>query len=264
MILLILFLSCNYHYDAMLPQKFNLHEKKISFYHLNTIFFVFLHVRKGIDMKRLTSIFTVIGIMVALMGCGSHQETDNGQDAHDPIPLMTTQIQQCSRLYTAEYRIHKIIACESNRQIEGFGLSFGTDVFGDRKIVIPMNATIKGYIDLSQITEEDIERRADKLIITLPDPQVMMTSTTIDHENVKQYVTGFRNLFTDQEMATFEAQGRQAIINDIPSMGIEKTARENAARLLIPIITQLGFDEQDITITFRHDFTPHDLIRLIE
>ena len=91
-----------------------------------------------------------------------------------------------------------------------------------------------------------------------------MTSTTIDHENVKQYITGFRNQFTDREMSDFEAQGRQAIINEIPSLGIEKSARENAARLLIPLLVQLGFQEQDITITFRNDYTPTDLIRKIE
>ena len=92
----------------------------------------------------------------------------------------------------------------------------------------------------------------------------MMTSTEIDHENIKEFVTGFRDDFTDQEMASFEAQGRKAIINEIPELGIEQTARENAVRILVPIITQMGFREQDITIQFRTDYNPHDLIRRME
>ena len=95
-------------------------------------------------------------------------------------------------------------------------------------------------------------------------PQVMMTSTKIDHEGIKQYVTGFRDQFSDSEMTAFEAQGRQAIIDDIPTLGIERTSRLNAARLLIPLITRMGFNEQDITIRFRTDFTPYDLKRNIE
>ena len=182
----------------------------------------------------------------------------------DSIPLLVSQIQRCSRLYTTEYRIHKLISCESNRQISGFGISFGLDIFGDRKIIIPMEATLKGYIDMNQIREHHIKRQGDKIIVTLPDPEVMMTSTKIDHENIKEFVTGFRDQFTDQEMVNFEAQGRRAIIAEIPDLGIERTAREDAVRILVPIITQMGFREQDITIQFRRDYTPHDLIRRLE
>ena len=200
---------------------------------------------------------------------GFPADTSNGLSA-DTISLLASQIQQCSRLYTAEYRVHKIVACESNRQIEGMGLRLGLNLFGDRKIIIPMDATLKGYIDLSGLTAADIERtgggdsRPTAITITLPDPQVMMTSTKIDHEGIKQYVTGFRDQFSDSEMTVFEAQGRQAIIDDIPTLGIERTARLNAARLLIPLITRMGFNEQDITIRFRTDFTPYDLKRNIE
>lgn len=190
--------------------------------------------------------------------------TINGTTPADTIPFLTAQIQHCSRLYTAEYRVHKIVACESNRQIEGMGLRLGLDIFGDRKIIIPMDATLKGYIDLSSLSASDIERHGSRITVTLPDPQVMMTSTNIDHEGIKQYVTGFRDRFSDSEMTTFEAQGRQAIIDDIPTLGIEKTARHNAARLLIPLITRMGFNERDITIRFRTDFTPFDLKRNIE
>lgn len=199
-------------------------------------------------------------------GCGGGEKETETTDASavDSIPLLVTQIQRCSRLYTTEYRIHKLVSCESNRQISGFGISFGLDVFGDRKIIIPIDATVKGYIDMSQIRAQHIDRQGDRISITLPDPEVMMTSTRIDHENIKSYVTGFRDDFTDQEMAAFEQQGRRAIIAEIPELGVERTARENAVRILVPMIAQMGFSEQNITINFRRDYTPHDLIRRLE
>jgi hypothetical protein len=145
--------------------------------------------------------------------------------------------------------------------VEGFGLSFDLSLLGDRKIVIPMEATVKGYIDFSLFSEKNVERRGDHLIITLPDPEVMLTSTRIQQEDVREYVSGLRDAFSDSEMTAFEAQGRDAIIEEIPHLGIEQTARENAVRMLMPLLTQMGFDEHHITINFRHDYSPYDLTR---
>lgn len=182
----------------------------------------------------------------------------------DTLRLLTTQIQQCSRLYTTEYHVHKIVACESDRQVQMPGFSFGLDIFGDRKVIIPIDATLKGYIDFSQFSESNVERQGDRISITLPDPQVLLTSTRIDQEGVKTFVTGFRDHFSDQEMTAFETQGRQAIIDDIPSLGIERAAQASAARILIPLISQLGFDEQHITIHFRSDYQPGSLKRQLD
>ncbi len=217
------------------------------------------------DMKRQIG-FIIIGLLTLLTtSCGRSDATEAEEvSAIDSIPLLVTQIQRCSRLYTTEYRIHKLVTCESNRQISGFGFSFGLDVFGDRKIIIPIDATLKGYIDMSQIRAQHIDRQGDRISITLPDPEVMMTSTRIDHENIKEFVTGFRDDFTDSEMSAFEKQGRKAIIAEIPELGVERTARENAVRILVPMIAQMGFSEQNITINFRRDYTPHDLIRRLE
>ena len=216
-------------------------------------------------MKRQIG-FIIIGLLTLLTtSCGRSDATEAEEvSAIDSIPLLVTQIQRCSRLYTTEYRIHKLVTCESNRQISGFGFSFGLDVFGDRKIIIPIDATLKGYIDMSQIRAQHIDRQCDRISITLPDPEVMMTSTRIDHENIKEFVTGFRDDFTDSEMSAFEKQGRKAIIAEIPELGVERTARENAVRILVPMIAQMGFSEQNITINFRRDYTPHDLIRRLE
>lgn len=179
------------------------------------------------------------------------------------IPSMVARIQQCSRLYTTEYQVHKIVACQSSREISGLGLSLSFDIFGNRKIVIPMDATLKGYIDFSHFTASNIERQGEHITITLPDPEVMMTSTKVDQEGVRQFVTGFRDYFSDAEQAAFEAQGRQAIIDEIPRLHIEQSAREGAVRLLVPLLVQMGFQEQDITINFRTDFSPNDLVRTL-
>jgi len=80
-----------------------------------------------------------------------------------------------------------------------------------------------------------------------------MTSSKIDQQNVKQYVGLTRAHFSDEELANYQQQGREAILQSIPDMGIEETARANAAKVLVPMLTQLGYEEQNITIAFRKD-----------
>ena len=46
-------------------------------------------------------------------------------------------------------------------------------------------------------------------------------------------------------------------------MNIIETARENAARTIIPIVTQMGFKEKNITVTFRKDLSIKELVKEI-
>ena len=186
--------------------------------------------------------------------------TNNESPATDDTPntaTLVTHIQQCSRLYTAEYKVHKIITHDDVLKLQGqlTGQDYDIDLpfLGDRKIAIPMDATLKAYIDFEGFSEQNVEHDGKKVTITLPDPQVMLTSSKIDHANIKKYVALLRSDFTDAELTSYERQGRQAIINAIPDMDIIETARQNAARVLIPMMEQMGYQEQDITVTFRKD-----------
>ena len=174
----------------------------------------------------------------------------------DTVPMLIMQVQQCSKLYTAEYRVHKIITHDDALRFKGQLLSKSFNVkvpLADRKIAIPMDAKIKAYIDFSEFSEKNIERSGDKITIILPDPQVVMTSSKIDQNNVKQYVGLTRAHFSDEELARYQQQGMEAILQSIPDMGIEETARANSAKVLVPMLTQLGYEEQNITIAFRKD-----------
>ena len=176
--------------------------------------------------------------------------------SNDTVPMLILQVQKCSKLYTAEYRVHKIVTHDDALRLKGQLMSkqFNLKVpLADRKIAIPMDAKIKAYIDFSEFSEQNIERSGNQITIILPDPQVVMTSSKIDQQNVKQYVGLTRAHFSDEELANYQQQGREAILQSIPDMGIEETARANAAKVLVPMLTQLGYEEQNITIAFRKD-----------
>ena len=185
----------------------------------------------------------------------------------DTIPMMIMQIQKCSKLYTAEYKVHKIVTHTDQLKLKGSILQQVFNIqlpIGDRKVAIPMDATLKASVDFSQFSANNIRRNGQKIEIILPDPEVTMTSSRIDHENIKKHVSILRSNFTDAEMNSLEKQGRAAILNSVPKMGIIDMAKDNAARTIIPMIVQMGFNEQDITITFRKQFTVDDLPRMLD
>jgi hypothetical protein len=65
-------------------------------------------------------------------------------------------------------------------------------------------------------------------------------------------------------MSAYEQQGRAAIIESIPSLGILETAQANAAKVLVPILAEMGFDESQVTIAFRKHYDAHDIQSLLK
>jgi hypothetical protein len=200
--------------------------------------------------------------MFTALSC-THKKPADKANFVDTIPMMVLQIQKCSRLYTTEFRVHKIITHDDQKKLTGRFLrhDFSIDLpLGKRKVAIPMDATLKAYVDFSDFSADQIHRRGRKIEIILPDPRVTLTSSRINNRDVRQFVALTRSRFTDEELSAYERQGRQAIINDIPRMGIIAQAQESAARILIPMLRRMGYEEQNITITFRKQFTFGDIV----
>ncbi|MBQ6377515.1 MAG: DUF4230 domain-containing protein [Prevotella sp.] len=226
-------------------------------------------------MKKYVIFTIVILLALGLFFCHGRIEHEDGE-APDPapmaqgidtVPMLVTQVQKCAKLYTAEYHVHKIVTHDDVLRLKGTVLqrSFNIKVpLGDRKIAIPMDAKLKAYIDFSHFSEQNIERQGDRITILLPDPKVTMTSSKIDQKNVRQYVALTRANFSDAELAEYQQQGRAAIIADIPKMGILETAQENAAKVLVPMLTEMGYHEGNITIAFRKQYGSDDIMNLLK
>ena len=214
-------------------------------------------------MRVILQILTFAVLFSILLSCGRQDETASMVDDSDTLPSLITQIQKCSRLYTTEYHIHKIVTHDDVVRLKGNVLQQDFDIplpLGERKIAIPMDATLKAYIDFSDFSEKNVEREGDRITILLPDPKVVMTSSQINQDEVREYVGLVRPHFSDKELTSYERQGRQAILNSVPELGMVETARQNAARVLVPMLTAMGYQEQNITIAFRKDL---DIRRLI-
>ena len=219
-------------------------------------------------MKKGCLFFALACMLFCACSEGKEQQTEQTTyQSIDTVPMLVMQVQKCSKLYTSEIKVHKIVTHDDVVRLKGSVLRQDYNIkipLGDRKIAIPMDATLKAYIDFSQFSEKNIERSGDQITILLPDPKVTMTSSKIDQKNVRHYVAFARANFSDAEMSDYEQQGRAAIIQSIPELGIIDNAKENAARVLVPMLTQLGYREENITIAFRKDFNRNNIMRLLE
>lgn len=199
---------------------------------------------------------TVLLVVFSFFGCDSGEKQETLEEKIDTTMVLITQVRQCSRLYTAEYNIHKIITHDDELHLKGSFLQKNIDVdlpFGKRKVAIPLDATVKAYVDFSSFSEENVRRNGDRIEIILPDPQVAITQTKIRNSDIRMQVPFLRSDFTTEELSAYEAKGRESIEKSLPKLGIIKMAEEGSAKVLVPVLEKLGYKSENIVISFRRD-----------
>ncbi len=213
-----------------------------------------------------TTFYFVIVLCLSLLSACRGEETQAEVVRVDTLSLVM-QVKECARLYTAEYEVHTLVLKDDPLRVKGnlFQRAFDVKVpIGERKVMIPLDVTLKAYIDFTGFDEKNVLRSGDRIVVTLPDPRVVVTSSRINHDEVKQFVSLTRSDYTSAELADFTRQGEDEILASVPQLGILEMARENAAHVLVPMLTRLGYDERNIVISFRKDFTTADMPLLLE
>ena len=214
---------------------------------------------------KITFCFVIVLCLSLLSACRG-KETKAEAVRVDTLSLVM-QVKECARLYTAEYEVHKLVLKDDPLRVKGnlFQRTFDVKVpIGERKVMIPLDVTLKAYIDFTGFGEKNVLRSGDRIVVTLPDPRVVVTSSRINHDEVKQFVSLTRSDYTSAELADFTRQGEGEILASVPQLGILEMARENAAHVLVPMLTRLGYDERNIVVSFRKDFTAADMPLLLE
>lgn len=152
------------------------------------------------------------------------------------------EIRNLQRLETASFTIEKIIdgGTTGDNVFQQF-------LFGDRILLIAHGQVIAGF-DLSQISEKDLSINGKSIKITLPKPQILVT--TLDNTQTRVYDRqkgilnpGKKDLETEARVAAEQA------IKDAACKGdILKQASDNARKQLTAFFNALGFTEVTIII----------------
>lgn len=106
----------------------------------------------------------------------------------------------------------------------------------DSKALLIIQGEAIGCIDLQKIKPTDIAMSADTLIVNLPEPELCVFK--IDHANSKVYNTEYA--FTDEALLIEKAyqQAEVQIRESALKMGILDQTKENAEKILKPILEQ--------------------------
>lgn len=104
----------------------------------------------------------------------------------------------------------------------------------DAKALLIIQGEAIGCIDLKKIRPEDIAMTKDTLVLNLPEPELCVFK--IDHANSKVYNTEYA--FTDEALLVEKAykQAEEQIRESALKIGILEQTRENAEKILIPIL----------------------------
>ncbi len=215
-------------------------------------------------MRKLTGL-VLAAFCICCFSC-KEKQTDVGTVAIDTIPAMVMQIQRCSKLYATECRIHKIITHEDRVRLKGTLLKQDYDIalpLGQRKVAIPLDVTVKAYVDFSGFTKNNVVKNGDRIEILLPDPVLEITGTRVDHKGIKEYVPLTRKRFSDAELSAYERMGRDSVIAAVARLDLLSRSRESAANVLVPIIADMGYRPENIVVTFRKTLTNGDVLRTL-
>lgn len=224
-------------------------------------------------MKKTPFFLTLSAFLVLSAACGKRDAApaSEGEATRavrlDTARLLADQISRSARLYTTEYQIHKIVTHSDEARLRGNVLSLPVNVevsTGDRKIAIPIDVTVKAYIDFSSFSSEDIRISDGRLSLTLPDPRLTVTASRIDNAGVRQYVDLTRSTFTDSEVLNLARQGADSVVSHLDRPDLLQTAREGARRALLPLLRRVGFPPDRVTLAFRSGLKPEDLTFTLE
>ena len=165
-------------------------------------------------------------------GCSSKKEPSKIQQV--------LGLQKMSDLATAEYVVTKIIKVNDDQTWYKVG---------DRKILMSCKASLVAGIDLSQLTEKDIDMDGNNITLTLPHAKLLYIN--IKPEDIKtayQEVSLFRDKFSAAEKDALAAQAEKQIKESVDSLGILVTAETNATLFINRFLQKEGF--KNIHINF--------------
>lgn len=104
----------------------------------------------------------------------------------------------------------------------------------DAKAVLIVQGEAVGCVDLTQMDIADIDAGQDTLVIHLPEPEICFFK--IDHDRSKVYNTEYAFMEEAQLVQEAYKQAERQIRQSALDMGILDQTRENARKMLTPIL----------------------------
>lgn len=157
------------------------------------------------------------------------------------ISQTVLKIKELGELVTTQYTLSKIVKASDDKTWYKVG---------DRKIIMSCEANIKAGVDLQHITEKNVTIEDSTIALQLPPARIFSLSIPPDKIQVRySSVDMLRDPFSAAERQTLLAQAELQMGQLADSLGILKTAQDNAVVYLQSLLQQSGFNKVTVSFT---------------
>jgi hypothetical protein len=154
-------------------------------------------------------------------------------------PVILEQVQTLSQLVTVKYVMQKVVELPDIQPFKDLIVAG----WGDNRVLMIAHGIVKAGVDLSEITNGDIQISGKKISLKLPPARVMDTYLDDKQTQIVERTTGLLRSF-DKDL---EQNARRQAVMDINraarEAGILKDADERAKQELTSLFHQMGYEE---------------------
>lgn len=168
--------------------------------------------------------------------------------------LLLKQIQKMQELTTTTYKMETVVPTSADR-------TFGEDwTIATTKLLYLAKGEVKAGIDLSQLTNDDIEVSKNKIAIALPAAEILDSKIDVTNSRVYHYDRGFLNLGPDvapQLQSLAQQKTLNKIVMSACEEGILKTANEEAQNAIAQFLAITNDKEVEVKMSDDGDQSCH-------
>jgi hypothetical protein len=163
----------------------------------------------------------------------------------DIATVVVQQIRGVSELTTTIFAMETIVPTSQVRQ-------WGNVVLGRTKLLYIGYGEVRAGIDLSQISPDNVQQNGDRLVVTLPPPQILDKKIDVERSRIYDYDRGFLNLGPDtapQLQAFAQQKTLEKILAAACDQNILSQANDRAEVVIQKILDNTGFRQVEVKTT---------------
>jgi hypothetical protein len=159
-------------------------------------------------------------------------------------PPILQQIRNASELTTAVFTMQAVVPTSQDASLGGF-------VVGTTKLLYIAQGEVQAGVDLSKLTDANVQHEGDRIRIQLPAPEVLNSKIDVNRSGVYDYNRGFLNLGPDaapQLQILAQQTGLKKIVAAACADGLLQRASDRAKLVVSQLLSTSGYKQVTIEI----------------
>ncbi len=151
-----------------------------------------------------------------------------------------SSVKEIGELSTVEYTLGKVLKIDDKAEWYKFG---------DRKILIKVNATVKAGINLNKLNTEDLIIEENSIQIRLPEPELFTFTIPSDQvQTVVNDINGLRHEFSQTDKISILQLGEKKIREEVKQTDILNDAEKNAINWFTAYYKNMGYKSVEVSV----------------